>query len=396
MTLKPNLADERGAVIVWFAFLLIALVAISALAVDVGFMMATRNELQNVADSAALAGARQLGKIYQAMGSDVQDGYVLTGADKSLIVTTVLDVADENTAGGVAEIKVKPEDVEVGVWENHSFDGTAGLPNANAVRVITRRDGTANDSVTTFFASMWKESYDLNAFATAALTGKGTAEPGELELPVGIDEHYFMPGGQCGQVIKFSPTTDPDACAGWTTFEYAPSNDPTIRKLLDEDPSYPSPEVVTDDSLFEFIGGDLSVPTFDNLLTAFQRNGYDVDSAGNPILDLSGEPMADATGTGSEVPLTDEAGERLLYPDGTERNDHRWETTVVVYEANECGNPNQQMLIKGFARITITDVQGPPNKLIQGIIECNLVDVGDTRGGGGDFGIFGSIPGLVE
>ena len=44
----------------------------------------------------------------------------------------------------------------------------------------------------------------------------------------------------------------------------------------------------------------------------------------------------------------------------------------------------------------LTDVLDAPDKFVQGQVMCNLYDDDDIRGGGGGFGIKGSIPGLVE
>ena len=51
------------------------LVGFVALAVDIGYLMATKNELQNVADAAALAAAGKLGDIY--VGISDPESYVL-------------------------------------------------------------------------------------------------------------------------------------------------------------------------------------------------------------------------------------------------------------------------------------------------------------------------------
>ncbi|WP_305041470.1 pilus assembly protein TadG-related protein, partial [Geoalkalibacter sp.] len=57
---KPYRVGEKGAVAVLVAVLLMFLIGMVALVVDVGYLYATRSELQNAADAAALAGARQL------------------------------------------------------------------------------------------------------------------------------------------------------------------------------------------------------------------------------------------------------------------------------------------------------------------------------------------------
>ena len=56
--------EQRGSVIIIFAVCLFLLVGLAALAVDIGYVYTTRSELQNVADAAALAGARYLGSEY--------------------------------------------------------------------------------------------------------------------------------------------------------------------------------------------------------------------------------------------------------------------------------------------------------------------------------------------
>ena len=87
---------------------------------------------------------------------------------------------------------------------------------------------------------------------------------------------------------------------------------------------------------------------------------------------------------------------RQLYPDGTRRNWHRWDTTVPVYDRNDCSNPNQSIKIVGFANIELTDVLNSPDKLVRGTVECDQVSPEDNRGGGGSYGVKGSIPGLVR
>ena len=64
---QPLAKDTRGAVAVTVAIMLVVLLSFGALALDISNAMIARNELQNVADASALAGARQLGVIYAAL-----------------------------------------------------------------------------------------------------------------------------------------------------------------------------------------------------------------------------------------------------------------------------------------------------------------------------------------
>ncbi len=50
-----GLSDERGATAIIIGLLMVVFIGVAAVAIDVGYAMATRNELQNIADGSALA-----------------------------------------------------------------------------------------------------------------------------------------------------------------------------------------------------------------------------------------------------------------------------------------------------------------------------------------------------
>ena len=81
------------------------------------------------------------------------------------------------------------------------------------------------------------------------------------------------------------------------------------------------------------------------------------------------------------------------YPDGTPRYERRWETTVLVYDSSSC-NPNTDIRIEGFANVVVYDVHEMPEKTISARIRCDYTQL--ARGGGGEYGVKGSIPNLVE
>ena len=70
--LIARIKDESGVTAILIAIVLVVLIGITALAVDIGYVATTKNELQNVADAAALAAANQLGSIYQGMSYEDQ------------------------------------------------------------------------------------------------------------------------------------------------------------------------------------------------------------------------------------------------------------------------------------------------------------------------------------
>jgi len=405
----PSLFRSRkGQTLVLLAVAMTGLLGMAALGVDVGYLYVTRNELQNVSDGAALIGARTLGDIYQGLTNEQQADFVCGTNCADSIRTMAEAVANENRAGGI-DMSVRVEDVLIGQWDGDNFTETDTVP--DAVQVVSRRDDVYNGPVATFFARVLGYDFSsVNALATAALTGQGTSAEGEVELPIGISSWFFEQnpgGGFCNQDIQFYPTNDPASCAGWTSWEYG-SNDATLRKILQENPNYESPGTIAGETVFNFTGGTLSNPTFADLLSLFQIKGYDVDAnweylTGGP--DEGGRYHQAPTGVGVPLYERDADGNivyedgnpvQLEYPDGTLRNLHKWETTLPVYDRDDCSNPNQSILIVGFAQIELRDVLNAPDKLVRGTVMCDLVDEFPSRGGGGEYGVKGSVPGLVK
>ena len=403
-----KIKQQEGAAAVTLGLLMIVLVGFAALSIDVGYLMVTRNELQNVADAAALAAARKLGNNYENMTKDEQLAYTCETVEFSMPCSDIIVVAQEagkaNRAGQL-NIEIKDSDIFIGVWDYLNNDPaidsfTAQNANPKAVRVIARRDDLANNPITTFLAGVLGiDTLAVSAVATAALNGQGTAAEGELELPIGIDGKFFEDGGDCGDKIKFSPT--PDSCAGWTTFDEG-SNVPNMRDLLDGTDTNPTANV---GDYFNYIGGDLAT-IFDDLLLAYRDNGYDVKDDDSPVsVDLDGEPVTGALNAedyDEAVPLLNPEDETpLYYPPGPPksyeaRNKHVWPSTVVVYAPNSCANPQGPLETIGFAKIKLEDVLSVPVKTIIGTLECDSFSDEATRGGGGAFGTFGTIPNLVQ
>jgi Flp pilus assembly protein TadG len=348
-----KLKEKQGATAIIVALMIAVFLGFAALAVDIGYVMVTKNELQNVADSAALAATRKLGTIYEPMSYAEQAAYV---CDPGTLIDIAQSVALENKAAGV-NIIVNSEDVTIGQWDYKTKTLTPTLNQPDAVRVIARRDDLANNPITTFFARIFgTNTVALSAGATAALTGESTIDKGKL-IPVGISQQWFDKNF-CGQPIKFYPTNSPEGCSGWNTFDHWPASESYLRKTILEgmasDPStFTAPGAQKDDT-FVFTGGTLGDQTFTAFLNLFNKmKGGDGD----------GDPNA-------------------------------WTTSVAVYESNSCSNPSGSIKILGFATAKITQVLPPPDKTIIAEVQCKYVNL--SRGSGGNYGTKGSIPGLVE
>ncbi len=351
--MKIIISENRGAVVITVALILGVLVSITALTVDIGYGLVTRTQLHAIADGSALAGTRQLGLVYEGLTSAEQQNYTLSSMGQQAITTMVNSVGQANEAGGQA-ITINDGDIQVGRWDFEAQTFTAGLNSPNAVRVTARRDRAANGPIVTFFAGiMGINTINVSATATASLGALSTTNVGDLPAPIGISEYWYTQGEWCGESIKFHPTGTLDGCAGWHTYEDHPSNARRLRDIIDglEDQSYESPETQAGDSSFEFIGGDVA-SAFSNFQELYETRKYDEE------------------------------------PHDT------WATSVVVYDRDDCSNPNKDILIVGFAKVEIYEVLGPPEKTIKATVLCNEYEAG--RSSGSNFGLMGTIPGLVQ
>ncbi|HSF68295.1 MAG TPA: TadE/TadG family type IV pilus assembly protein [Nitrospiraceae bacterium] len=345
------LNNSRGVTAVMIALFLTVLLAMAAAAIDVGHALVARNELQNVADAAALAGTRALGIIYEGMTPAQQQTYVLTGGDEAIVVAAVQATANANSAAGIA-ITIDPSDIQIGTWSMATRTHTPTVNQPKAVRVLSRRDAASNGAISTFLANViGMSSVSVRAVATADMSAVGQTAPGQLDVPFGISEYYFTQFG-CGDVIQFYPNDGtPQACAAWHTFDQSPANANTLRNIIDgmTAGTYQSPATAPGDSL-NFINGNVA-SAFPNLINLYNSKK---DANGN------------------------------------------WDVFVPVYESPDCTPPNGPLPIIGYAEARITNVQGAPNFLISATVLCNIFE-GNTIGGGPPYGpVLSTIPGLVE
>lgn len=156
--LKTAINNQQGAVAILLGIALLTLISFAALAVDIGYILTTKSELQNIADATALAAARQLAASYPPP------------IDANSVRTIAQQVAQSNWAGGINAITIDPSDIEIGIWNGTSFSESLTFP--NAIRTTIRRDNDWNGRVTTFFANLLRiNSVELQATAIAALSG---------------------------------------------------------------------------------------------------------------------------------------------------------------------------------------------------------------------------------
>ena len=426
--LLMTVQNRRGVTAVIVAICLAMLIGFAALAIDVGYLYSTHNELQNVADAAALAGAGYLGSTYETLSYSQQIGYVFNRQD---VVDAVNQVAQKNRAAG-SKISINDGDIFIGTldWD---YDPPRVNPETliepDAVRVIARRDNIANNPIATFFIRVFGVgTASVVADATAALTASTTVEKGELKTPFGVSECIFPK--PCTELIQFSPTTE--SCAGWHNFfDQANANrmDEKMIGLIKGDGDNVSDwdgDGNPDNLCFLDPCGPYWLEHFFNIKPNQESDAAVIDGAeagtepinfqGGDIgsLFLGGVLDTDYDGFNVGTVIGDDAhpapfpalfdyfrfrdGDYEYNEDGTikDKHDDIWTATIPVYKDDVCcTNPNTSLQIAFFAKIVIHMPNPPPDKTVTVTLDCN-----DTftpgRGGGGEGNLKGTIPNLVE
>lgn len=147
---------ERGVAIIWLALFMLALIGFGSLSVDVAKLTATKTQLQNAADAAALAGASAL---------DPASGVIVT----SVAVARAQAAAASNKAFvGDPQPVILPA-------------GDVTFPTPTRIRVKVRREG-GQAVVTTLAQVVGMRRLEVSATATARVETTGTALCGLLPL----------------------------------------------------------------------------------------------------------------------------------------------------------------------------------------------------------------------
>ncbi|MEJ2068882.1 MAG: TadG family pilus assembly protein [Syntrophobacterales bacterium] len=178
---------ERGAITPVLAVCLAMALGFMAMTIVLGQLFVGKNELQNIADAAALAGAKKL----------IREDPPNSGEAKvfcSEAITTAQTVAAENCSFGDT-MTVTAADVTLGQWDlaTGTFTRTGCSTNpleVTAIQVTVRRDGSDNPSLTTFFGGLLgTPQMNSSATAIAYLGLAGTASEGSLGLPFAVSSN---------------------------------------------------------------------------------------------------------------------------------------------------------------------------------------------------------------
>ena len=199
-TRRASPAKQRGAIAVLVALTLVVLMGFTSLAVDLAFGLVVRNELQNAADAAALAGA---GWLYR------------DGAAPNWVAAT--DAASAAIAlNQSSHVNLGDGDVQPGYWnvasgssELQALPAVAGAGDAAAVQVtISRAAGQNGGAVPTFFANVLGiGSMPVTATAIAAVTAPNRVGTGGV-FPLAMSGCLYRAYWDA-TVTPPAPKTDP-------------------------------------------------------------------------------------------------------------------------------------------------------------------------------------------
>jgi hypothetical protein len=255
-----RLERQRGAVAVMVALSMVALLAFAAVAVDIGHLYVVRNELQNSADAAALAGAPCL---YQraACGNPTATAPDWGTGQQQAVQAVSLNKSSNTTLVGYAT------DVTYGYWDiTHSVAGLQAVaPPSPAVAMpavqvkVSRAAAENGGGAPVFLANIFGiQTVPVSATAVAVVSNPGSFGPGGL-FPVAITQCMYNqywdstngkpktatsttpPPGQTvpqvvGQPYTFWVTSSyhAGACEAsqWTTFDTTANDVPTVRGLI--------------------------------------------------------------------------------------------------------------------------------------------------------------------
>ncbi|MGI9518590.1 MAG: pilus assembly protein TadG-related protein [Pirellulaceae bacterium] len=169
-------SSRRGVVAVLFLFLLIPLLGLLALAVDYGYLLYVRTDLQRTADQAALAAVRDL----------------IPEADGSQNLAAVHATIDEYVDANVPGLLVNTSDIVIGRYDPATIYNSVDILNTgvfDTVQLTLRRDDLANASVSLFFARLLGvDQQGIAVTATAVLQKARYLHDGADILPFSIPQ----------------------------------------------------------------------------------------------------------------------------------------------------------------------------------------------------------------
>ncbi len=360
---------EKGSVLVFVTIALAALVGFAAWSTETGRAWQAKSQLQAAADSAALAG---VGNLFSPDFQTVDEGSARTAA---------ATYGAEHEALGM-NLTIAAADVEVGSWDMaaQAFTALPGNTDPNvvrAVRVVARRDATANGPIDTILGrALGVGSINVNTDAVAEWGFAGSGGPGTADLPIAIDccaVSGNRAGATCSEnYCQFVNNSIPNPCPL--------STGETVSCLE----FFSTPEQNACWTAFDSDSPSVSVPD----MTQIVQDGNSGTIGDEPIY----------IDNGTKTPVVQDIKDRFDAEGSDTNGDGVADSWVVTLPIIECQNPGDQcasgdrQYIVGFLCMDIREIIVTPDKLIKGNFICSTDPRCDTTG----FGPGGSIAGSIS
>ncbi|OAJ52095.1 hypothetical protein A6V36_18415 [Paraburkholderia ginsengiterrae] len=213
---------QHGVVAIQVALFLVVLLGFAALAIDIGRALVVRNELQNAADAAALAGVNQLTGLVAAPGTAAPAGKwnSADSAAQSTVGTTITG----NYANGAA-LKTAQQ-IQVGYWNVQGSPAgmqattiTPGQYDFPAVQVTVSLADTHNGGPLKLLLApvIGISSMPISATATAAVATPGSTASANNLFPLAISQCLYK---QFWNTASNSPDLSPTSGVNSTYSDY--------------------------------------------------------------------------------------------------------------------------------------------------------------------------------
>lgn len=156
--------NKKGFVLVWFIILIPVVVLLALMAIDFGYMYMAKGQLQNAADSAALAGAAILTE-----SNDI--------AHQGLARDAAVKFANANKTATQNVVINRDSDIVFGYWNSSNSTFTVNGSPINAIQVRAARDAaSAGGQVPIVFGRYFGwDKMGASATATAAIPARATS-----------------------------------------------------------------------------------------------------------------------------------------------------------------------------------------------------------------------------
>ncbi len=206
-SVKKVNSNRKGAIAILALFLMVVLVGMLAFSIDIGYLAASKSEIQRTADSAALAACWQ---VYEAKVAGVNEEDVADEIESSAAAIALRNSVS-NTAPAL-QTDGETSDVQLGflagLTHNSVLTNNANDP-FRAVRVTVQKSSTMNGEVPFYFAKIFgRQGISISAEATAAMAQQVRG----FQIPPGssstIDLLPFALDSDTWQALQAGNTTD--------------------------------------------------------------------------------------------------------------------------------------------------------------------------------------------